>query len=323
LLSQQNPSMAKTKAVKKAVKAVKKKEEPFIPQTKLLRLFQIIAVLKSGHWTIQQLADRFDTSKRTMYRYIKILEQVEFLVETDFTNRYFIVTSDDDPIQAQFTVDEMNLIKKLIKSAATDTPVKNSLLRKLSLNSELDSMPHLFLKARQSKLVDQLSEAVRHKHQVILKSYHSANSNEIRDRLVEPIHFGDNYQSIMALDTQDKVCKQFKLDRIGEIIDMNKPFESESLHRKTHTDIFGYTGDAGNWITLRLSLRSYLLLREEFPLSLPYTEKREDGYQFHGPVASFEGIGRFVLGLLDEITVAGPEEFRDYLKQKIRTDQIL
>lgn len=303
--------MAKSKTVKK------KKEEPFIPQTKLLRLFQIIAVLKSGHWTIQQLADRFDTSKRTMYRYVKILEQVEFLVETDFSNRYFIVTSEDDPIQAQFTVDEMNLIKKLIKSAATDTPVKNSLLRKLSLNSELDSMPQLFVKARQGKLIDQLSEAIRNKRQAVLKSYHSANSNEIRDRLVEPIHFGDNYQAIMALDTQDKVCKQFKVDRIGEVIEMDKPFEFESLHRKTLTDIFGYTGDAGNWITLMLSMRAYLLLREEFPLSLPYIEKREEGYQFHGPVASFEGAGRFVLGLLDEIAVSGPEEFREYLKSRM------
>ncbi len=111
--------MAKSKTTKAKVPAkskAKKKadsdsDDSFIPQTKLLRLFQIIAVLKSGHWTIQQLADRFDTSKRTMYRYMKILEQVEFLVETDFTNRYFIVTSDDDPIQSQFTVDEMNLIK--------------------------------------------------------------------------------------------------------------------------------------------------------------------------------------------------------------------
>lgn len=317
--------MAKSKTTKAKVPAkskAKKKadsdsDDSFIPQTKLLRLFQIIAVLKSGHWTIQQLADRFDTSKRTMYRYMKILEQVEFLVETDFTNRYFIVTSDDDPIQSQFTVDEMNLIKKLIKSAATDTPVKNSLLRKLSLNSELDSVPQLFLKARVSKLVEQLSQSIRDKHQVVLKNYHSANSNEIRDRLVEPIHFGDNYQSVFALDTQDKVCKQFKLDRIGDIVDMNKPYAFEAQHQKTQTDIFGFTGDAGHWITLKLSLRAYLLLREEYPLSVAYLDKREDSYQFHGPVASYEGAGRFTLGLIDEIKVEGPQEFKDYIRKKI------
>lgn len=308
---------AKTKS-KTKTKVVKEKEDAFIPQTKLLRLFQIIAVLKSGHWTIQQLADRFDTSKRTMYRYMKILEQVEFLVETDFNNRYFIVTSDDDPIQSQFTLDEMNLIKKLIKSAATDTPVKNSLLRKLSLNSELDSVPQLFVKARLSKLVEKISESIRDKRQVVLKNYHSANSNEIRDRLVEPIHFGDNYQAVMALDTQDKVCKQFKLDRIGDIVEMDKPYAFESLHKKTHTDIFGYTGDAGTWITLRLSMRAYLLLREEYPLAIPYLEKREDHYQFHAPVVSYEGAGRFAMGLIDEIKIEGPEAFRDFILSKMK-----
>ncbi|MDQ2658021.1 MAG: HTH domain-containing protein, partial [Bacteroidota bacterium] len=241
------------------------RSESIIPQAKLLRLFQIIAVLKAGHWTIRQLAERFDTSERTIYRYINLLEEVDFLIEKDFDNRYFIITSDDDPSQSQFSVEETRLIKKLIQSGAHDNPLRNILLKKLSLNSELDSMPRLFLKARLGKFVEQLAEAIRNKEQVVFKNYHSAHSNEIRDRLVEPIHFGDNYQSIMALDTSDKVCKQFKLDRIGEIIAFNKPFEFESLHEKNQTDIFGFTGDASTWVTLELTLRAYLLLREEYP----------------------------------------------------------
>ena len=72
-------------AMKKAVRG--KKKESIIPQAKLLRLFQIIAVLKSGHWTIKQLADRFDTSERTIYRYLNLLEEVDFLIEKDFENR--------------------------------------------------------------------------------------------------------------------------------------------------------------------------------------------------------------------------------------------
>ena len=70
--------------MKKVVKG--KKTESIIPQAKLLRLFQIIAVLKSGHWTIKQLADRFDTSERTIYRYLNLLEEVDFLIEKDFEN---------------------------------------------------------------------------------------------------------------------------------------------------------------------------------------------------------------------------------------------
>lgn len=300
-----------------SAKKTGRKAESIIPQAKLLRLFQIIAVLKAGHWTIRQLAERFDTSERTIYRYINLLEEVDFLIEKDFENRYFIITSDDDPSQSQFSVEELRLMKKLIQSGTNDNPLKNLLLKKLSLNSEIDSMPRLFLKARLGKFVDQLADAIKNKQQVVLKNYHSAHSNEIRDRLVEPIHFGDNYQSIMALDTADKICKQFKLDRIGEVIPFNRPFAFESLHQKNQTDIFGFTGDASTWVTLELSLRAYLLLREEYPLALPFLSKEEDHYLFHGPVANFEGVGRFTLGLIDEIRIKSPEIFISFLKQKL------
>jgi proteasome accessory factor C len=304
-------------------KSTTKKKESIIPQAKLLRLFQIIAVLKSGHWTIKQLAERFDTSDRTIYRYINLLEEVDFLIEKDFDNRYFIITSEDDPSQAQFSMEETKLIKKLIQSGASDNPLKNLLLKKLALNSEIDSMPRLFVKARIGKFVEELAEAVKSKKQTVLKNYHSAHSNEIRDRLVEPIHFGDNYQSIVALDTNDKVCKQFKLDRIGEVIAMKEDFKFESLHQKNQSDIFGFTGDANTQITLQLSLRAYLLLREEYPLSVPYIEKQESMYLFNGPVASFEGAGRFVLGLMDEVKVKGPDNFIAFLKNKISTSKLM
>jgi proteasome accessory factor C len=308
--------------MKKGKPATKKKES-IIPQAKLLRLFQIIAVLKSGHWTIKQLAERFDTSDRTIYRYINLLEEVDFLMEKDFDNRYFIITSEDDPSQSQFSLEETRLIKKLIQSGAADNPLKNLLLKKLSLNSELDSMPRLFVKARIGKFVDEFAEAIKNKKQVVLKNYHSAHSNEIRDRLVEPIHFGDNYLSIMALDTSDKVCKQFKLDRIGEVMTMKDDFQFESQHQKNQSDIFGFTGDASTLITLQLSLRAYLLLREEYPLSVSYIEKQENMYLFNGPVASFEGAGRFVLGLMDEVKVKGPENFIMFLKTKMSTSKLV
>ena len=307
--------MKKKKTTKRVVG---KKTEAIIPQAKLLRLFQIIAVLKTGHWTIKQLADRFSTSERTVYRYINLLEEVDFLLEKDFENRFFIITTDDDPSQSQFSIEEMKLIKKLIQTGAQENPLKSTLLKKLSLNSEIDSMPRLFLKVRLGQFVNQLSETIQNKNQVVLKNYHSANSNEIRDRLVEPIHFGDNYQTIVALDTRDKICKQFKLDRIAAIIEMKTKYQFEDLHKKNQNDIFGFMGDANTWITLHLSMRAYLLLREEYPLSIPFTQRTEEGYHFHGPVSNLDGIGRFVLGLMDEIEIKGPETFKDFIENKIQ-----
>ena len=152
----------------------------------------------------------------------------------------------------------------------------------------------------------------------MLTNYHSANSNDIRDRLVEPIHFGDNYQSVVALDTGDKVCKQFKLDRIGSLVIGPSGYQYESLHKKNQSDIFGMSGDSETKITLQLTLRAYLLLREEFPLSIPYITQIDDGYVFSGPVSSFEGPSRFVLGLIDEIAVVEPDALRGFIDDKIR-----
>jgi hypothetical protein len=50
---------------------------------------------------------------------------------------------------------------------------------------------------------------------------------------------------------------------------------------------------------------------------VPYIQKQENHYLFHAPIANFEGAGRFVLGLMDEIKVLGPEEFKNFLKTKL------
>ena len=43
-----------------------------------------------------------------------------------------------------------------------------------------------------------------------------------------------------------------------------------------------------------------------------------DPAPFSGPVASYAGIGRFVMGLLDEIEIVSPEEFRKYVRKKVK-----
>lgn len=283
---------------------------------KLQKVFKIIAMLKGGHWTAKQLAESLDVNISSIYRYIDLLEASGFYIEKDFHSRYFMVTTDDDPIQAQFSFEEMSMMRSLLQADANH-PLKSSILKKLSLHSEMDSMPRIFLKAHLGHLVEQLTHAIRDKHQVILKNYHSANASEVRDRHVEPIHFGDNYGTIVALDLDDKTCKQFKLDRIGEIIETHKSCTHQHLHEQRTTDMFGLAGKASINIKLIVSLRAFLLLREEFPTAQAYLTTDNNTYVFHGPVANFAGIGRFVMGLLDEIEIVEPVEFRKYVGEKV------
>lgn len=298
---------------------MKETAEKQIAQAKLLKLFQLIAVLKAGRWTIKQLTERFDSSKSSMYRYLDLLEEAGFCVEKDFHDRYFMITTDDDPLEARFTVEEITMMRALLKADAHH-PLKSSLLKKLSLNSELDGMPHLFLKAHLGHLVEQLTHALNHQHQVLLKKYHSANSQRITDRLVEPISFGPNYSTLFALDVKEKACRLFKLDRIGEVVETHKPFQYKDLHQPPSCDLFGLTGKSFTTVTLHLSARAYLLLREEFPMAIPYLQKAKNNkrYTFTGPVASYAGIGRFVMGLLDEVEIVAPVEFREYVRKKMK-----
>lgn len=293
-----------------------------IPQAKLMRVLGLIALLKGKGKTIAEMAERFDMSERSIYRYLKLLEAVGFVIDKDFHNRYFIFTSDDEPGSTNFTIEETNMLKELIRKGAFDSPVRNSLLKKLSLNSEIDDMPKVVIKLRVGHLIEKLSEAIKNKKQVVLKDYHSANSNEIKDRLVEPFQFGTDYQTVIALDTTDKNCKQFKLERMSDVVEMKK-YQFPELHKKTVSDIFGFLGDANTWITLSLSLRAYLLLREDYPLSVPFTEKADDKYIFHGPVANFDGVGRFVLGLMDEVQIKGPVSFQEFIREKIAKQRLV
>jgi predicted DNA-binding transcriptional regulator YafY len=298
-----------------------------IPQQKILRVFQLIGLLKAGGRTIEQLGRQIDASPRTVYRYFKLLEELGFAIDQDFHGRYFIHREEGENPEDRFTLEEVSILRQLIQSGATGHPLKGSLLKKLALHSEAKDLPEQFLKLRVAKMFRTLSEAKENKRQVILKSYHSANSQEITDRLVEPFQFGEGFQSVLALDTKDKQCKYFKLERIGDVVLLDKPFKYEKLHQKRNTDIFGITGRKETWVTLRLSLRAYVLMREEFPLSVPYLEKEEDNegrrYVFHGPVLNYKGVGRFVMGLADEIKIIGPPDFKAYIKEKIKSSQLL
>jgi predicted DNA-binding transcriptional regulator YafY len=59
------------------------------------------------------------------------------------------------------------------------------------------------------------------------------------------------------------------------------------------------------------------LLIEEYPLAEKHIKRKNDNsYVFETEVAGFEGIGRFALGLIDEITIHHPESLKTYIKEK-------
>lgn len=63
----------------------------FIAEGKMLRVLTLIRLICNHRYTAYQLAKRLDTTKRTVARYITLLEFMDIPVEKDFEGKYFIV----------------------------------------------------------------------------------------------------------------------------------------------------------------------------------------------------------------------------------------
>jgi proteasome accessory factor C len=295
-------------------------------QQKILRVLKLISLLKCDHGrTIMNLAEQLEVTERTIYRYLDLLAALGIDVDTTFTgNRKFIPDFEGTDLDVSFSIEESLLLRDLVLSGTNNEVLKSTILQKLYINSELGPISESLINGRINLLKTKLARAIQQEKQVILKSYHSLNSGEIKDYKVEPFHFTENYSSVIAYDVGAKMVKQFKLSRMSEVIMLDKGHVHLEEHQLKTTDAFNFTGDSSYHVKLKLSFQAYLLLREEYPKTIPYLIKDENGaYIFIGKVNHLYGIGRFVLGMLDEIVVVEPVELKEYIKEKLGDHQKL
>jgi predicted DNA-binding transcriptional regulator YafY len=155
-------------------------------------------------------------------------------------------------------------------------------------------------------------------------AYRSAHSRSERNRSIEPYAFSDDLSAVLAYEPSASAIKTFKLDRIGEVRILREPWKHEHLHQSPEQDPFGLPlGPESIEIKLSLGALSAQLFREEFPthahrLQPVSTQPNETAtWLLHLRVGSMQGIGRFVLGLIDDVQIIGPSSFKKYLRDRI------
>ena len=289
-------------------------------QNRIYRLFQLINYLKARPAkSVRSIETFLDTSERTVYRYLDLLTNLGFNIEKDSNNKIFIgVSSSIDHIP--FTPQEVDYLKKLILSTGKKNQLAQSVLQKVRQSSEVQLVAESIFNAHLAKIVEQISVAIIEGKQLIIKGYSSANSQSVTDRLIEPICFTDNYNAICAFEIKTKLNKYFNIERIGSIEVLETPMKHEALHEFYKPDIFGFQGKSiKKEIELQMSMRAYLLLKEEYPMSAAFIKLSPDTgkYYFKARVVSFKAPGRFVMGILEEVQVLGSIEFIAYIKRII------
>jgi predicted DNA-binding transcriptional regulator YafY len=164
-----------------------------------------------------------------------------------------------------------------------------------------------------------LYEAIKGKMQVYFRGYKSSHSHAVKDRLVEPFAFTANNNEIWCYEPESGKNKLFKVSRISNVEMSDSAWQFEAEHREGFIDVFHNSSDRRLPVTLRLGMAAANLLIEEFPLAEKHLSKEDETHWFFSAdVCRYEGIGRFVIGLLDDIEIVDSPEFEDFLAKKMK-----
>ena len=268
-------------------------------------------------YTVDDMAERLDMSRRTIYRYIDTFREAGFVIKKsgncirlDKESPHF----KDISQLVYFTEEEAVILKRAIESIDDTNLLKQNLKRKLYSVYDNKILADTIVRGSNAATVHALINAIEEKRQVILHAYRSSHGGAVRDRLVEPFAFTTNYVQVWCFDTESKSCKLFKLARIDSVEITNTEWQYQPQHEKSFIDIFRMNGNERLRVRLSLGILSRNLLLEEYPLAEQQLTPTEDGrWILDTEVANYAGVARFVVGLMDDIRIIDTPDLEQYL----------
>ena len=294
-------------------------------QPKIERLLRLMKMLTANvEYSVDDIAERLDMSRRTIYRYIDTFRDAGFVIKK--SGNYIRLDKESPHFKdisqlVHFTEEEAVILRRAIESIDDTNLLKQNLKRKLYSVYDSKTLADTIVKGQNSSNVHSLIEAIENKEQVILHNYQSSRS--IRDRRVEPFAFTTNYVNVWCYDIEADSCKIFKTARIGKVELCGTEWQYSNKHKEDFIDIFRMSCKAGQSlipVKLRLGHLSYNLLMEEYPLSEKYISQIDDNHWLlDTKVANLQGIGRFTIGLLDDIEIIESTELKEYISNYINS----
>lgn len=292
-------------------------------QPKLERLLKLMKLMTGNvNYTVEDLAERLDTSYRSIYRYIDTFKSAGFVVhkleggiyKLGKESRYF----KDISQLVHFTDEEAHIVNQLIEGLDDTNMLKQNLRKKLTTVYNCTAMASSIVKGRNAQNVNRLQEAIEGRRQVVLVDYASAHAGVARNRVVEPFGFTTNYVQAWCYEPESAMNKLFKVTRIGSVEVLDQEWQHEEHHERGYIDVFRMTGFEQHRVCLKLGMLARNLLIEEYPLAERDITPAEGGeWMFDTHVCNYVGVGRFVMGLLDDIEIVASPEFEAYIDNLI------
>lgn len=292
-------------------------------QPKIERLLRLMKLMTGNvNYTVNDLAERIGTTYRSVYRYIDTFKDAGFVVQNLGGGVYKLGKESrhfkDISQLVHFTDEEAHIVNQLIEALDDTNMLKQNLRRKLTSIYDCTSMAQSIVRGRNAQNVNALLEAMTQRRQVILRDYASSNTGVVRDRVVEPFGFTTNYVQVWCYEVDSSLNKIFKTSRIGSVDILDDTWQHAESHEEGYIDIFRMTGFEQHRVCIRLGMMAHNLLLEEYPLAERDIIQQGDSWLLDTKVCNYRGVGRFVLGLMDDVEVLENEEFKEYLRTKLQ-----
>lgn len=293
-------------------------------QPKVERLLRLMKLMTGNvNYTVNDLAERLGTTYRSIYRYIETFKDAGFVVHKLDGGVYKLGKESpyfkDISQLVHFTDEEAHIVNRLIDGLDDTNMLKQNLRKKLTSVYNCTAVANCIVKGANAQNVNHLVEAITEHRQVVLKGYASSHTGVVRDRVVEPFGFTTNYVQVWCYEPESGMNKLFKTARIGSVEILSEEWQHAEDHNRGYIDIFRMTGFELHSVKLELGMLARNLLVEEYPLAERDITPLGDGrWLLDTEVCNYVGVGRFVMGLMDDIRIVGSPEFEAYIAENAR-----
>ncbi|MGM9705519.1 MAG: helix-turn-helix transcriptional regulator [Prevotella sp.] len=280
----------------------------------------ILMLTSNSNYTAAQMADKLGISRRNLYNYFDYLRECGFTLVKSGT-RYYLDRNASFfrrlHENISITADEAEYMLRILAAANGNDTLAATLRSKLTRQFGLPDISNPEIRKQYNRNVAVLKDAIAARMMVKLCGYSSSHSATVSDRIVEPFLFMNESRDVRCHEISTHQNKTFKIARMSSVEMLDVPWIAEKEHKQAYTDLFMFSGETRHTVTMLLGRRSHNLLVEEYPAAADCIRPEDGRWLFTTDVVSFLGVGRFVLGLYDDIRILGDEEFLSYIRAKI------
>jgi predicted DNA-binding transcriptional regulator YafY len=301
------------------------------------RLFELFYLIKSGITNKEELAQLFNTDKKTIYNYIQELNsEFDTLIEMDtHTNSYIIIEEGIlKSLNRNFLLsadDAILILATLVKSQSImETKmgiIKNSLLGLLQ-KEEANKLKDMLYFEKTGDLnqhtvesnVTQLRKAIGEEKKV--RFTYTSSSGEHSDMKMIPYSFAAEFGKfyIVGKPESHETLKHFRIDRIGQVYILNedgkkdRAFNVNDYLRKVW---YMYSGEDIK-VIVKFKSRSKIVVIERSMIEGRILEETEEYFKYEFSCFGYKGIKLWLMGFGSDAEVLEPVELREEIISDIK-----